>query len=300
MPILLALSSEDWCTIGRLVLAGLMLVLVIVSIILFWKFKKKAELTVKEYAQKKGYEYIGNMYATLKPLLKHTPLTRGGNEKALYGVKHGGAKDAVTTCLWEFAVSQGRHTETLWYMIAMKPIRLKTQGWVILRKEDFGDKIKSALGKNDLDFENKEFSDYFFVNASPEKLGYQFFHPRMIEYFLQNRQYGMFLYYDVILIYKRVTTPGLMDIFTYMRSGFTPIIDWMETMKVTIREVEEHIPGFLTYLEARNLDEEDEIAKIASSEGSVQVECPECSFKFNVAESAKKLRCPECGAEGEV
>jgi hypothetical protein len=299
LPIPLAVSPA-MDTLLRLGFMIFVVGAVVFSLILAWKFKQKAEISVKEYAQRKGYEYIGNMYATLKPLLKHTPLSRGGSEKALYGVKHGAAKDAVTTCLWEFLVSHGRHTETIWYMIAMKPIRLRTPGWVILRKEDIGDKVKSALGKNDLDFESKEFSDYFYVNASPEKLGYQFFHPRMIEHFLKNREYGMFVHYDVILVYKRVWTPDIFGMFKYIRTGFTPIIDWMEVAKVAMREVEEHIPDYLLYLEARNLDEEDEIAKVVEDEDCVQVECPDCSHRFKVAESAKKLKCPKCGAEGEV
>jgi ribosomal protein S27AE len=206
----------------------------------------------------------------------------------------------VTTCVWEYIVSHGKHTETIWYMVAMKPMRFKTQGWVLLRKEEFGDKVKSAFGKNDLDFENQEFSDYFYVNASPEKFGYQFFHPRMIEYWLQNRHYGMFIHYDTMLVYMRVWQPQLWDMFKYIRSGFTPIVDWMHTVKVTMREVEELIPSYMTYLEARNLDEEDEIAKVVDDANSVQVECPDCSHRFKVAESAKRLKCPKCGAEGEV
>ena len=301
MPLLpLEVPLWIWVTIVRWVIIGSAIVLIIISLILAWKFKEKAEVAVKEYAEKKGFTYLGDLTVTMQALLKNTPLARGGSEKALYGVKHGPGKDAMTTCLWTFVVNHGKYTETFWYIVAIKPIRFRTHGWIIMRKEDLGDKVKSALGKNDLDFENMEFSDYFYVNASPEKFGYQFFHPRMIEHFLQNREYGMFVNYDSTLIYKRVWKPDIFKLIKYIRSGFTPMVDWMEAVKVAMREVEELIPGYLTYIEARNLEEEDELAKVADGEDALEVECPDCSQRFKVAKSAKKLRCPMCGTEGEV
>lgn len=64
---------------------------------------------------------------------------------------------------------------------------------VLIRREGLFDKIASAFGKNDIDFESSEFSKKYFVKCDNRKFAYDIINPRMIEFLLE-------------------TKPGLIDI----------------------------------------------------------------------------------------
>ena len=64
---------------------------------------------------------------------------------------------------------------------------------VLIRREGLFDKIASAFGKNDIDFESSEFSRKYFVKCDNRKFAYDIINQRMIEFLLE-------------------TKPGLIDI----------------------------------------------------------------------------------------
>lgn len=58
---------------------------------------------------------------------------------------------------------------------------------LLIRREGLFDKIASAFGKNDIDFESAEFSRKYFVKCDSRKFAYDVIHPRMIEFLLETR-----------------------------------------------------------------------------------------------------------------
>ena len=64
---------------------------------------------------------------------------------------------------------------------------------LLIRREGFFDKVASAFGKNDIDFESAEFSRKYYVKCDSRKFAYDIIHPRMMEFLLE-------------------TKPGLIDI----------------------------------------------------------------------------------------
>ncbi|HCT45315.1 MAG TPA: hypothetical protein DF699_08890 [Phycisphaerales bacterium] len=64
---------------------------------------------------------------------------------------------------------------------------------MLIRREGIFDKIASAFGKNDIDFESAEFSRKYYVQSESRKFAYDIIHPRMMEFLL-------------------ATSPGLVDI----------------------------------------------------------------------------------------
>lgn len=64
---------------------------------------------------------------------------------------------------------------------------------LLIRREGIFDRIASAFGKNDIDFESSEFSKKYFVKCDSRKFAYDVVHQRMIEFLLE-------------------TEPGLVDI----------------------------------------------------------------------------------------
>ena len=56
-----------------------------------------------------------------------------------------------------------------------------------IRREGIFDKIASAFGKNDIDFESAEFSRKYFVKCKNRKFAYDIINPRMIEFLLETK-----------------------------------------------------------------------------------------------------------------
>jgi hypothetical protein len=58
---------------------------------------------------------------------------------------------------------------------------------VLIRREGLFDKIASAFGKNDIDFESSEFSRKYFVKCDNRKFAYDIINQRMIEFLLETK-----------------------------------------------------------------------------------------------------------------
>jgi len=55
---------------------------------------------------------------------------------------------------------------------------------LFIRHEGFFDKVKRALGFDDIDFESAEFSKRFYVKSNDKKFAYDVIHPAMMEFLL--------------------------------------------------------------------------------------------------------------------
>lgn len=58
---------------------------------------------------------------------------------------------------------------------------------LLIRREGFFDKIASAFGKNDIDFESAEFSRKYFVKCKNRKFAYDIINQRMMEFLLKTK-----------------------------------------------------------------------------------------------------------------
>jgi len=58
---------------------------------------------------------------------------------------------------------------------------------LLIRREGIFDKIASAFGKNDIDFESSEFSRKYFVKCDNRKFAYDIINQRMIEFLLESK-----------------------------------------------------------------------------------------------------------------
>ena len=55
---------------------------------------------------------------------------------------------------------------------------------LLVRPEGFFDKVKGALGFDDIDFESEEFNRRFWVQSNDKRFAYDVLHPRMMEFLL--------------------------------------------------------------------------------------------------------------------
>jgi hypothetical protein len=58
---------------------------------------------------------------------------------------------------------------------------------LLIRREGIFDKLKGAIGFDDIDFESAEFSKKFYVMSPDKKFAYDVVHPRMMEFLLDSK-----------------------------------------------------------------------------------------------------------------
>lgn len=71
---------------------------------------------------------------------------------------------------------------------------------LLIRKEHVGDKLKSGLGFDDIDFESEEFSRTFWVTSGDKKYAYDVVHPRMMRFLLDGPKPHVEIVGDVCLV----------------------------------------------------------------------------------------------------
>jgi hypothetical protein len=74
------------------------------------------------------------------------------------------------------------HTHHFSYLLVHLPFQ-QTPG-LFIRPEGFFDKIKRAMGFDDIDFESAEFSKRFYVTSTDKRFAYDVIHPAMMEFLL--------------------------------------------------------------------------------------------------------------------
>lgn len=81
----------------------------------------------------------------------------------------------------------GKHRSTTTYLFSYLIVHLP---WpspnLLVRREGFFDKVKGALGFDDIDFESEDFNKRFWVQSSDKRFAYDVLHPRMMEFLLQH------------------------------------------------------------------------------------------------------------------
>lgn len=77
--------------------------------------------------------------------------------------------------------SRSTRTYIFSYLIVHPPWPAPT---LLVRPEGFFDKVKGALGFDDIDFESEDFNRRFWVQSSDKRFAYDVLHPRMMEFLL--------------------------------------------------------------------------------------------------------------------
>lgn len=124
---------------------------------------------------------------------------RHGHSRAAYNTLSGrteinGREHPVVMGDFRYKVtrSTGKSTTTVTYRLSYVIVHLPYRGLpdLIIRHEGLFDKLGQALGFDDIDFEDAEFSRRFVVKCANKKFAYDVCHARMIE-FLKGHAEGM-------------------------------------------------------------------------------------------------------------
>lgn len=87
--------------------------------------------------------------------------------------------------LYKITTSNGKTTTTTTYRFSYLIARLPfSTPPLVIRREGLMDKLKGALGFDDIDFESSEFSRKFYVQSGDKKFAYDVVSPKMMEFLL--------------------------------------------------------------------------------------------------------------------
>jgi len=259
-----------------------------------WFKRKKPEDTEKVMAwgKKRGYDFQPFDTKTMKTILKSTPIYGKAQQKAtnvLSGTYNG---NDIYCCEWtSVPVYQGKQYQKIKIYIYVTAIYSGLSGGRLdVRPETIVDSAFDLVGKKDLEFENKKFNDRFNISAKPEKFGYEFFQPKVMQHFMRGEMpFNMFVRNGWIYFYVWFTEhqggdiPGAfsMDI-SYM--------DWLNTVPDFAMELVDILPKYTK--KATKVKPLDETI--------VTIVCPLCDTTFKVWQGKKNIECPKCKAEGEL
>ena len=245
------------------------------------------EKRIKAICKRDGYTYYGEKVPDTVALIKNTNLDQGRRQKVSYGIGRIYEGVEMITFLWQYTTGYGKSSTTYQYRIAQIRIPFRENGRISIRKEVFFDKIRNVFGHNDLDFENKEFSDRFYVRARPERFGYDFFHPRMIDIFISSGFNNMIIKDGRILLYEM---GGLGEkITSKLKRGINPFLPWMDRSAGMLVKIKILIPSFLL----RREGEEERVSFEVLNDNMIL--CPACSREVEAAAGVKSAPCPYCG-----
>lgn len=240
------LFAVDTATMMWIIVIGFLALAVIGVVILIFigQYESFLEKQIIEYCKKGGHHYLGDTTSSLRDKMLKTHLTSGEN-RSRYVVMHSVGKRKVTTATWTNEIRTGKGNIVFTYQLAMMTLDLRSGGYVYMRKEKIKDKMVHVLGLNDLDFEHQEFSDKNFVAARPERFGYDFFHPRMIELFLKKPEYGIVVANDILIVHRRVQgIGGIRSLLAFIRRQNPMLVNMLDSLEF-VQEVERTVPKML-------------------------------------------------------
>jgi len=280
-----------------------LIALIVVVVVMAFMWKKWMNDALGRMCQRHGYIFYGDNIANVRYMIQGTALDLGHSKRASYGIgwRHQGID--LTMFQWQYTVGSGKNSHTYFFKVAMMPADFNARGYIFLRKERFFDKIGGVFGFNDLDFEDQEFSDKFYVKAQPQRFGYDFFNPKMMELFLRYGAYSLVVKDNTIMMY---TTGGLGSLgsLSALRRGENPFASWMGSAGTMLMEIKKRIPRIMLRRRRRKTEEvrvaEEVDVPVFKEDSPVLVACPSCSIQFEIGQDAKDIMCPACGAKGEL
>jgi hypothetical protein len=140
---------------------------------------------MRRFARKWNLRYTDKDRAFAKRYEPGFKTLRQGTNRYAYNLMTG-EYDGRHVAVFDHHYEVKSKDSTSTYRRTMLLVRLDVDlGVIEMRPENWGDKLSSAFGFGDIDFESAAFSSRYHVAAENKKLAYDLFHPRMIEFLLK-------------------------------------------------------------------------------------------------------------------
>ena len=168
--------------------------LIIVGAIYSYKQQQARRLALAQLASHQGWSFDPSNDPSHESRFSQFSIFTSGKNRYAYNTIRGSLKIAGADWPIQFGdfhyqteSSNGKqtttHTHLLSYLILESPFLGAPD--LFIRSEGFFDRIASAIGFDDIDFESDEFSRKFIVKSSDKRFAYDVISPQMMEFMLR-------------------------------------------------------------------------------------------------------------------
>ena len=172
---------------GIFVLA--VIIFIIVAVVGVLQSGQRRKL-MQQWAARRGWRYLPDKDDGFDERYDFDSLKRGRSRYA-YNVCHGQWGDLPAVAFdYHYVTGSGKNRKTYNFsaVIVTSPLLLKR---MMIRPENFFDKVTEFFGLDDIDFESAEFSRRFFVKADDRRWAYDVLHQRAMEFLLGSPEYSI-------------------------------------------------------------------------------------------------------------
>ena len=176
-----------------MIVAPFVLIAIGIAVYYAWKAEQERKTGLQALAEEFGLRFISAHDKTHDERYANFEIFRRGHSRSAYnslfgsieisGSQHGLVMGDFT---YKVTSSNGKSSSTTTYRFSYLILHPPLPGVpdLLIRHEHLLDKIGSALGFDDIDFESAEFSRKFMVSSPDKRFAYDVVTPRMMEFLL--------------------------------------------------------------------------------------------------------------------
>jgi hypothetical protein len=151
------------------------------------------QAALAQLAQELGWQFDPGRDKHFSDRYPHVPLFSRGHSRFAHNRLQGALEIAgqrwpvqLGDYHYQVTSNSGKSQQTTTHRFSFLLVQLPFGGVpsVSIRKEHFFDRLASAVGFDDIDFESAEFSRRFHVKSDDKRFAYDLIHPRMMEFLL--------------------------------------------------------------------------------------------------------------------
>ena len=168
-----------------------------------WRARQKRRDDLAHLAHSLGLSFDPRSRKDLPP---HKIFERGHSRRRFHtmsgSIELGERQLGVVMGDYRFTEGSGDKAKT--YKLSYAIVTLPYLGTpnLVIREEGLADRLKSAVGFDDIDFESEEFSRKFWVTSNDKRFAYDVVHPRMMEFLLRRPAPKLELRYDALCLHS--------------------------------------------------------------------------------------------------
>ena len=187
------------------------IIVVIGIVILAWYFEKKRREAIAAWARENGWRFRPGKHSDPGHPFSifddgHSRWSRYHLSKRVDGAVPGLDRADLELFEYHYAITThtGKSSSTSHYHFMCALVASGVDlGAITIRREHFFDKIAQAIGFDDIDFEDHEFSKKFMVKAKDRKRAYAVIDRRMMAFLLDNSGWGIETNRDLLFVFTK-------------------------------------------------------------------------------------------------
>jgi hypothetical protein len=178
-------------------IVGVLVVVAVIAGLASAKAERERRLRLESLARQHGWTFEPPLHASLSDLYPHVEIFNRGHSRKAFNLMSAEVDLAgdrfrmlAGDYTYKITTSNGKSTSTTTYRLSFLYVHWPEQWRVpdlLIRPEGIFDKLKGAIGFDDIDFESEEFSRKFWVRSSNKRFAYDVIHPRMIDFLMSSR-----------------------------------------------------------------------------------------------------------------